>query len=199
MQLGMVGLGRMGANMVRRLLKGGHECVVFDMSPKAVSELAAEHAVGSASLADLVKKSGKAAGGLADGAGRRCRQEHCRYPAGARARRHPDRRRQFLLHRRYPARQGADAAPHPLCRCRDQRRGVGPGARLLHDDRRRKAGRPTSRSDLCDIGSGQRRHSARRRAARNWAPAPPNRATCTAAPTAPAISSRWFTTASNTG
>ena len=45
MQLGMVGLGRMGANMVRRLLKGGHECVVFDMSPKAVSELTAEHAV----------------------------------------------------------------------------------------------------------------------------------------------------------
>jgi 6-phosphogluconate dehydrogenase len=52
----MVGLGRMGANMVRRLLKGGHECVVFDMSPKAVSELAAENAVGSTSLADLVKK-----------------------------------------------------------------------------------------------------------------------------------------------
>jgi 6-phosphogluconate dehydrogenase len=46
----------MGANMVRRLLKGGHECVVFDMSPKAVSELTAEKAVGSASLADLVKK-----------------------------------------------------------------------------------------------------------------------------------------------
>jgi 6-phosphogluconate dehydrogenase len=56
MQLGMVGLGRMGANMVRRLLKGGHECVVFDTSPKAVSELTAENAVGSASLADLVKK-----------------------------------------------------------------------------------------------------------------------------------------------
>jgi 6-phosphogluconate dehydrogenase len=46
----------MGANMVRRLLKGGHECVVFDMSPKAVSDLTAENAVGSASLADLVKK-----------------------------------------------------------------------------------------------------------------------------------------------
>jgi 6-phosphogluconate dehydrogenase len=56
MQLGMVGLGRMGANMVRRLLKDGHECVVFDMSPKAVSDLTAENAVGSASLADLVKK-----------------------------------------------------------------------------------------------------------------------------------------------
>src|ERR1700756_737682 len=56
MQLGMIGLGRMGANMVRRLLKGGHDCVVFDMSPDAVSELARERATGSSSLADLVKK-----------------------------------------------------------------------------------------------------------------------------------------------
>src|SRR5713226_6067842 len=56
MQLGMIGLGRMGANMVRRLLKGGHHCVVFDRSPKVVKELAQEKAVGAASLADLVKK-----------------------------------------------------------------------------------------------------------------------------------------------
>src|SRR5947207_15462357 len=56
MQLGMIGLGRMGANMVRRLLKGGHDCVVFDMSPDAVNELAKERATGSSSLADLVKK-----------------------------------------------------------------------------------------------------------------------------------------------
>ncbi len=56
MQLGMVGLGRMGANMARRLIKQGHECVVFDMSPKAVEDLVMEKAVGSASLADLVKK-----------------------------------------------------------------------------------------------------------------------------------------------
>jgi 6-phosphogluconate dehydrogenase len=56
MQLGMIGLGRMGANMVRRLLKGGHQGVVFDRSPKAVTELTAEKAVGSSSLADLVKK-----------------------------------------------------------------------------------------------------------------------------------------------
>src|SRR5271155_3861772 len=56
MQLGMVGLGRMGANMVRRLIKQGHECVVFDMSPKAVEELVSEKAVGSSSLTDLVKK-----------------------------------------------------------------------------------------------------------------------------------------------
>src|SRR5712691_7687255 len=56
MQLGMIGLGRMGANMVRRLLKGGHDCVVFDMSPKAVEELAEENAVGAASFTDLVRK-----------------------------------------------------------------------------------------------------------------------------------------------
>jgi 6-phosphogluconate dehydrogenase len=55
MQLGMIGLGRMGANMVRRLLKGGHECVVYDMSAKAVAELVGEKAVGSASLAEFAR------------------------------------------------------------------------------------------------------------------------------------------------
>ena len=54
-QLGMIGLGRMGANMVRRLLKDGHRCVVFDRSPEAVNDVAKDHAVGAASLADLVK------------------------------------------------------------------------------------------------------------------------------------------------
>jgi 6-phosphogluconate dehydrogenase len=56
MQLAMVGLGRMGANMVRRLLQGGHQCVVFDKSPKAVSELTGEHAVGAASPAEIARK-----------------------------------------------------------------------------------------------------------------------------------------------
>src|SRR5499427_5953561 len=56
MQIGMIGLGRMGANMVRRLLTGGHECVVFDRSPKAVQELTQEKAVGASSLADFMKK-----------------------------------------------------------------------------------------------------------------------------------------------
>ncbi len=56
MQLGMIGLGRMGANMVRRLLKAGHQCVVFDLSPKSVEELAKEKAVGSSSLQDFVSK-----------------------------------------------------------------------------------------------------------------------------------------------
>jgi 6-phosphogluconate dehydrogenase len=56
MQLGMVGLGRMGANMVRRLIKDGHECVVFDRSADAVKNLTQEKAAGASSLADFVKK-----------------------------------------------------------------------------------------------------------------------------------------------
>jgi 6-phosphogluconate dehydrogenase len=52
----MIGLGRMGANMVRRLLKAGHQGAVFDMSPKAVEELVQEKAVGAGSLAELVEK-----------------------------------------------------------------------------------------------------------------------------------------------
>jgi 6-phosphogluconate dehydrogenase len=56
MQLGMIGLGRMGANMVRRLIKKGHNCVVFDRSPKTVDELAKEKAAGAASLKELVEK-----------------------------------------------------------------------------------------------------------------------------------------------
>ena len=56
MQLGMVGLGRMGSNMVRRLLRGGHDCVVYNRSPKPVEELVKEKAVGTTSLKDLAGK-----------------------------------------------------------------------------------------------------------------------------------------------
>jgi 6-phosphogluconate dehydrogenase len=56
MQLGMIGLGRMGANMVRRLLRGGHQCVVFDVNRENVTTLAGEGATGAESLADFVKK-----------------------------------------------------------------------------------------------------------------------------------------------
>jgi 6-phosphogluconate dehydrogenase len=56
MQLGMIGLGRMGANMVRRLMKGGHECVAFDMTPASVQALAKEGATGAASIDDFIGK-----------------------------------------------------------------------------------------------------------------------------------------------
>ena len=59
MQLGMIGLGRMGANMVRRLMRGGHECVVYDVSPDSVKALADEGAVGSESMEDFVSKLDK--------------------------------------------------------------------------------------------------------------------------------------------
>jgi 6-phosphogluconate dehydrogenase len=52
----MIGLGRMGSNMVRRLIKGGHDCVVFDVSSKAVDDLIKEKAVGASSLRDLVER-----------------------------------------------------------------------------------------------------------------------------------------------
>ena len=56
MQLGMIGLGRMGANMVSRLVRGGHQCVVFDMNPTTVQTLVNEGAVGTASLDEFVAR-----------------------------------------------------------------------------------------------------------------------------------------------
>src|SRR3954471_6101234 len=56
MQLGMVGLGRMGSNMARRLIRAGHDLVVYDMSPKAVEALVADKAAGAADLQSLVQK-----------------------------------------------------------------------------------------------------------------------------------------------
>jgi 6-phosphogluconate dehydrogenase len=59
MQLGMIGLGRMGANMVRRLMRGGHSCVVWDVSPDSIKKLAGEGATGTESLADFITKLDK--------------------------------------------------------------------------------------------------------------------------------------------
>ena len=56
MQLGMIGLGRMGANLVRRLMRDGHRCVAYDRNPDVVKSLAAEGATGAESLADFVAK-----------------------------------------------------------------------------------------------------------------------------------------------
>ena len=59
MQLGMIGLGRMGANLVRRLMRDGHSCVAFDRSPDAVASLVAEGATGASDLADFVARLDK--------------------------------------------------------------------------------------------------------------------------------------------
>jgi len=56
MQLGMIGLGRMGANMVRRLIRGGNDCIVFDASPRAIADLEKDEATGASSLPDLIGK-----------------------------------------------------------------------------------------------------------------------------------------------
>src|SRR6185295_11826550 len=56
MQIGMIGLGRMGANMVQRLMNDGHECVVFDINAGAVTDLAAQGAVGARSLEDFMAR-----------------------------------------------------------------------------------------------------------------------------------------------
>src|ERR1700728_898347 len=56
MQLGMVGLGRMGANLVRRLMRDGHHCVVYDVNPQAVQDLEQDGATGASSMADFVAK-----------------------------------------------------------------------------------------------------------------------------------------------
>ena len=61
MQIGMMGLGRMGANMVRRLMKDGHECVVYDINPESVSALGGEGALGATSLEDFIGKLAKPA------------------------------------------------------------------------------------------------------------------------------------------
>ncbi len=99
MQIGMIGLGRMGANMVRRLLKGGHDCVVFDRSAVAVSTLAADHAVGAGSLEDLVGKLATPRHVWLMVPRRGGGPGHHRPAAAPFARRYGDRRRQLLLRR----------------------------------------------------------------------------------------------------
>ncbi len=74
MQLGMIGLGRMGANMVRRLMKNGHQCVVYDVNPATADALGKEGATPGHTIDEFLVEAYQAARDLADGARRRGRQ-----------------------------------------------------------------------------------------------------------------------------
>ena len=163
MQLGMIGLGRMGANMVRRLLKGGHQCVVFDMSPKAVEIWQRKSAVGASALADLVHEARQAAGDLVDGPGGRCGQDDRGPLAASRSRATSLSMAAIPIMSTTSAAPGAGGERHQLCRCRHQRRRLGAGARLLHDDRRDRRRRAASRSDLQHAGARHGRYRAHTR------------------------------------
>ena len=154
MQLGMIGLGRMGANMVRRLLRDGHDCVVYNRTPKAVAELEAEKATGATSLADLVSKLEKP------------RAVWLMVPAAA---------VDETIDELAPLLDSGDividggnsyyvddirrakelaANGHPLRGRGHQWRRVGARARLLHDDRRRAGGREAPRSVFVSLAPG---------------------------------------------
>ena len=198
MQLGMIGLGRMGANMVRRLIKGGHQCVVFDMSPKAVQELVQEKAVGSSSLADFVKKLDKPRAVWLHGAGGGGGQDHRRPPA-ARSRRATSSSTAATRTTSTTSAAPRSSAPKGIhyvdvgtsggvwglergyCMMIGGEPDVGEAPRpdLRHARSRRRRHRPHA---------GTREGRRHRR----------SRAICTADRTAPATSSRWSTTASST-
>ena len=186
MQLGMIGLGRMGQNMVVRLAKAGHQLVVNDRSADVIAQTQARiskeaggQAGGASALADFVGKLTAPRAIWLMIAGRRRRPRHRRSRAAARQRRHPDRRRQLLLHRRHPPRQGAGGQGHPVRRRRHQRRRLGSRARLLPDDRRRQGGGEAPRSDLQDAGA-RPGDDRRGRPGASRSAAPPRKAICTA-------------------
>ena len=183
--------------MVRRLLKGGHQCVVFDRSPKPVAELVKEKAVGAASLAELAKSLTKP------------RAIWLMVPVGAvddtiadllphleRGDILIDGGNSYYVDDIRRAKELASKGIHYVDVGTSG--GVwGLRARLLHDDRRRGRRCEASRPDLRHACTGPRRYPAHARA-RAGRVEPPSRAICIAVPMAPAISSRWCITASNT-
>ena len=162
MQLGMVGLGRMGSNMVKRLLNNGHSSVVFDRSAKAVQDLEKEKAVGASSLADMVSKLSKP------------RAIWLMIPAAVVdqtiAEIAPHLESDDILidggNSYYidDIRRSQELAPKgiQICRCGHQRRRLGSGARLLPHDRRPYGCRRAPGADLQNHRARRRRHSPHR-------------------------------------
>ena len=200
MQLGMIGLGRMGGNMVRRLLRGGHECVVYERSAETRQQFAGEGAVAAESLADLVTKlTPPRAVWLMVPAGEVTEQTR----AGAR---HAARRR---------ATRSSTAATRYFKDDVRRARGARARSRIDYVDVGTSGGVWGLERGYClmiggDAGPVQRldpifktlapgRGDGRARPpVANGARHRVETATCTAAPSAPATSSRWSTTASST-
>ena len=190
MQIGLVGLGRMGANMARRLIKAGHSCVVTDLSADAVAAMARDGATGAGSLEALVAALAQP------------RVVWVMVPAGEATERTVATLGTLLSAGdividggnswfKDDVRRGAALARagHPLCRCGHQRRRLGRRPRLLSDGRRARP-RPSRTSSRSFARWRPARPASRRRAAATARPAPRTWATCTAVRSARATSSR---------
>ena len=186
MQLGMIGLGRMGANMVRRLINGGHQCVVFDLGADAVSNLSGDGATGAASLDDFVKSCrSRAPSGDGPGGGRGC--DDRRTAASC----EPgdiliDGGNSYYIDDIRRAKELAAKGIHYVdVGTSGGVWGLERGYCLMIGGETRH--RQASRSHFQDAGARRGRHLSARRAARKR-PARPKKAICTAAPPARAIS-----------
>ncbi len=190
MQIGIVGLGRMGGNITRRLLKKGHRCVVFDRNAAATTALGERRRVAGQRSEGPRAPARQAARGLGDAArGRGDRGHGERARQGDGGGRHHHRWRQQLLQGRHKPRTDARRAAHPLRRCGDERRHLGAARGLLHDDRRREG----DRRDISIRSSMRwRRGQAilRRRPVARAAIRAPSAAMCIAGRWAPATSRR---------
>ena len=198
MQIGMIGLGRMGGNIVRRLTRNGHQCVVFDQNPAAIKALVGEHVAGSADLKQLVgqlKKprvvwvmlpAGQITEETVEHLGGLLEPDDIIIDGGNSFYKDDIRRAKKLARER-----------HSLRRLRHLRRRLGHRARLLPDDRRPEGGGGSPRSDLRGARSRAWRHPAHAGPRAKAIPAP-SAATFTPARPAPGTSSRWCTTASST-
>ena len=167
MQVGMVGLGRMGSNLVRRLMRAGHECVVYDVNPLMAEPLEAQGATVAADLDAFIAALDAAARRMGDGAGGVRGRDRSGHRGTDGARRHRHRRRQHLLPRRHRPRRQARGIRRPLRGHRHQWRGVRTRTRVLPDDRWGSRGGGPPRPDPRDDCARRRRRAADRRSDRS--------------------------------